>query len=66
MIYNKNKNVPYTESLKKGNNNYDPLVLLSLLPFLILGGGVWEGGWVPIEFSFLRGGNLFEVGHLIK
>lgn len=44
----------------------DPLVHLILLPFLILGGGVWEGGWVPIEFSFLRGGSLFEVGHLIK
>ena len=46
MIYNKNKNVPYTESLKKGNNPLKvPLVHLSLLPFLILGGwGV--GGWL--------------------
>lgn len=67
MIYSKNKNVPYTESLKKDNNNWWSSCALKFITFFNFGGGgVWEGGWVPIEFSFLRGGSLFEVGHLIK
>ena len=53
MIYNKNKNVPYTESLKKDNNNWWSSCALKFITFFNFGGGGGVGGWLGAYWIFL-------------
>ena len=63
MIYNKNKNVPYTESLKKDNNNWWSSCALKFITFFNFGGG--GGGRMAgclLNFPFYGVGAYSKLG----